>query len=555
MLCPKCGKENNDYVRYCEFCGVDVRDKAPILSAEDQDEIRSGESRYQEYTLSDVPVRKSRKKLILTLSLIGACLVIAVAIFFLVRGMNRNGDQSDQQNNVTNLPLAAGKSVVEDFLSPQSSRKTTRMTVEYQGTYMESVMASDLENKQFYWYQSQSDRNHPDQEMVAELYSTKDRGVLKASVGGKNIDYYLDYDGLREKAAKSAFGPGGENMFNITQEQYDTAMDVYDFVCRNVTQSEDPFALKTLGQKLIKDFDQCGNKKETHETVTVADTSVEARIVTHTFTDAKVLKVMVEDVMAWSKDTIHINDQIDAQLADALSKVDLSQFNSVLEQAGSFKIELKRYYNDKDALMKGELIADVNGMKLRVVLECGADPENTKEITLIISAAMKGQQVEIPVETITLKNESDASQDKIIVSYSGFVLTGTTSFVRDLSSGDFTVDNKMSVPLSSMTGSGAGADAASGLMIPINSAQMPDLNFTLHGNLQTTADSVTMCLDIPDGKGEEIHILFSVSNHASIPELTSTHNILEATAQELKDAFSIGNTVSLPVSGVPNLKI
>ena len=69
----------------------------------------------------------------------------------------------------------------------------------------------------------------------------------------------------------------------------------------------------------------------------------------------------------------------------------------------------------------------------------------------------------------------------------------------------------------------------------------------------TAVDDFT--LDIPDGKGEEIHILFSVSNHASIPELTSTHNILEATAQELKDAFSIGNTVSLPVSGVPNLKI
>ena len=88
MFCPNCGKENDPSVRHCASCGSFIPDfssdaasdqagslnlsetpeaSQPMsyqaLSQEDLKDLNDNQSRYQEYSMSDVVAKKSKKKL------------------------------------------------------------------------------------------------------------------------------------------------------------------------------------------------------------------------------------------------------------------------------------------------------------------------------------------------------------------------------------------------------------------------------------------------------------------------------------------------------------
>ena len=277
MFCPNCGKENDDSIRHCQSCGSFIPDPSILgvdntpamseakpltyqaLSEENVAEIKNDASRYQEYTMSDVVARKSHKKLIIWLIVIAAVLALGVAAFFTVRGILRSQTMNRIKDDPTRYVLASyqttAKSIssssdlLESLTAQQTQQKTTKVTTTVNGMKQQQITAIDGANKRMYFSQSMEyDKealkelgidSMPNQTSL-EFYATLDRVVLKSAQDDKTTDYYLDLNNLRQDALTSAFGPKGENLFKLNQENYDMIMDVYEFVYNNLKKDNDP---------------------------------------------------------------------------------------------------------------------------------------------------------------------------------------------------------------------------------------------------------------------------------------------------------------------------
>ena len=102
MICPKCGLQNAPSSRQCAQCGAFLPDASdPEFSAANNNGVQDqfvqsapqepDQSRYQEYTMSDVVAKKSHKKLIIWLVVIALVLAlfkvgagVQVAVFLIL---------------------------------------------------------------------------------------------------------------------------------------------------------------------------------------------------------------------------------------------------------------------------------------------------------------------------------------------------------------------------------------------------------------------------------------------------------------------------------------
>ena len=586
MFCPKCGKDNDPSFRYCSSCGTFIPDisspefsngqtqaqpnpaqpnpaqpmypqgagqdnfynQTPVLSADQMNEINNDQSRYQEYTMSDVVAKKSHKKLIIWLIVIAGVIALGIATFFIVRAILSSmalGKIKDDPTKyvadsyrTTAASLAGNNKLTKTFADSSTKQKTTRLTVTNDYSTNMTLFSVDGVNNKF--YVKQNIKYSPDfgedyTDATGEFYSTLDRGVIKAEYNnGKSFDYYLDYEGLRENALNSAFGPEGENILNINRTQYDTFMDVYEYVFKNL-KAEDPFGLEAFGKTLCEDFDKCGNVSVSEEKADIDGTQTDAYVITHTFENTDIITTVYGHFTDWVRSNVNINGQINLAIDEALSKVDLQQLLSSANGLGGVKVTLKHYTNKNGALMQAEFIVEANGQTMKLVMTYGADPENSKKITVKALTGSNGNDV--TVQSAVLTDESDSSVDKYVITYSGLLVTGSTTFVRDTGTGDFTLSNNMSSPMSSYGSSGTQLTAVGG--------ESATPNFTVTGNLQITDDSMT--LTYKDTRyGTNTTYEYYVSTKAEIVELTSDNNILTASAADLKKLIGASDSYDTP---------
>lgn len=573
MFCPNCGKENDPSVRHCASCGSFIPDfssdaasdqagslnlsetpeaSQPMsyqaLSQEDLKDLNDNQSRYQEYSMSDVVAKKSKKKLIITLVVIAGVIALGVASFFIIRGiMSGNalkGINEDPTKYVfdsyktTAETMTTDNTLVKSATASTNDQKTVRVSVTGNDFSQTSLYSIDLPAKKLYYMTNQSWTVSEEmkkyfmgpQNVKAELYTDMDKAVAKVQLDDKSFDGYVNLGNLREDAVSSMFGPKGENLFKVDQKTYDVAMDVYEFIYNNLKKDTDPFGLTTLASKLKDDFDKSGSVAVAQENVDIDGTKTDAFVITHTFNNTDVVATLLNDVKDWAKTNIRINDEINTAIDQALEKMDVDQLVSQLNASmKDFEIVLKHYVNKDNALMQAELIATVNGQSIKLTITFGADPANSKKIT--IKAATVGGSAESVLQSITVTNESTAQQDKYVATYSGMLLVGNTTYTRDTATGDFTITNDMSNPLKSMMSSSSQGD-----IVPSNEQS---LNFNVSGNLKTTDDSLTLTFSVPVYDGYEVKYEYYISGKAEITELTSQNNLLTAKSSDYKELGSI----------------
>lgn len=581
MFCPNCGKENDDTVRHCTACGSFIPDLSVLgsdtasavsndqpltyqaLSQENVNELQNDTSRYQEYTMTDVVARKSHKKLIIWLIVIASVLVIGVAAFFTVRWIISSVTLGKIKDDPTKYVLSSyqttaqrvsdNNDLVRALTAGENQQKTTKTTITANGMTEQQIVSIDGTTKEAYFYQNTEMKPFTastvaegkkqletdtarSQKFTLEGYATMDRLVVKGTQNDKTVDYYVDLNNLRQDALTSAFGPEGENLFHITRENYDMAMDVYEFVYNNLKQDSDPFGLVSLGEKLCDDFDKCGNINVTEEKATIDEVSVNAIVVTHTFNNTDIVTTVFNDLKDWVRDRININESVNKMIEDALAKADIDAALAQLKSSGQLdgvELVLKHYVNKDNALMQTEIVLQKGGQGIRVVFGFGADPATSKKCFLKV-ATIDAEGHEVVVQTITLTDESTAAEEKYTVSYIGFGVNGSTTFVRNKTTGDFTLTNNMTMPM------------VSGMMT--NDVTLPEnsnspQNFSISGNLKTTEDAITLTYSQPSYDGSDVVIEMTVSATAEIKELTSNNNLLTATSKELSDLFAAGSPV------------
>ena len=591
MFCPNCGKENDDAVRHCQSCGSFIPDLSVLgdttpavpnnqpltyqaLSQDNFREMQQDTSRYQEYTMSDVVAKKNHKKLIVWLIVIASVIVLGVAAFFAVRwiiGAVTLGKIKDDPTKyvissyqTTAQHMADSSDLVRSLTAHQGKQETTKVTVSGNGMTSQQIMSVDGDNKRAYFYQSTSFdpsyfatlplggkkrlEGEPDpsvpQNMEVEGYATMDRVVLKGTQGDKTADYYLDLNNLRQDALTSAFGPKGENVLHLRQEDYDMAMDVYEFVYNNLKQEGDPFGLMSLVNQICDDFDKCGNINVSEEKAAIDDASVDAIVVTHTFNNTDVVKAVFNDLKAWIKEHVNINENINNMIDSGLAKINIDGTLEGLNSSGQLDgvaLSFKHYINKNNALMQTEICLDKNGQTLRLLVCFGADPTSSKKIS-IKAGTVDANGKEMIAQTINVTDEGNAEEEKYVISYIGFGLNGSTTFTRHKTTGDFTLSNDMTAPFAGGMTSDITGD------MPIDGSVMDPKHFTMSGNLKTTEDSVTLTYRQPAYDGTEIQTTCTVFSKAEIKELTSNNNLLTATSQELMQNFGFltgGNLASV----------
>lgn len=568
MFCPNCGKENDPSVRHCKSCGSFIPDfsaesgssapadslnfsnvsEAPqpmsfeTLSQDEINNFQNNDSRYKEYTMSDVVAKKSKKKLIITLIVIAAVIALGVASFFIIRSIISGNAVKNIQEDPTKYVFESYRTTAESMkndnavlkaaTATDNDQKTVRTTISQNGYSQTTMYSIDLPAKKFYALTEQS--NTISQEMKkyysgpekikAEFYTDMQKAVAKVEMDNDKYDYYVNLDNLREEAVTSMFGPKGENVFKIDQKTYDTVMDVYEFVYNNLAKNTDPFGIEALAEKLGQDFDKCGNINVAQESVEIDGAKTDAYVISHTFNSTDIITSVLTDVKDWAKDVININDDINAMLDQALSQMDVSQLVSQINSSvQNFELVFKHYVNKDNALMQAEIIANINGQGFKLTVTFGADPASSKKITLKVATVSSA--AESVLETITVTNESTPAEEKYVATYSGMLITGNTTYTRNTSTGDFTITNNMSSPMSAMGGQGA--------IVPSQSSDSI-ANVSLSGNLKIDDDSMTMTYSQPSYDGSDIKIEYYVSGKAEINELSSNNNLLTAKSSDIQ---------------------
>ena len=499
-------------------------------------------SRYQEIGMGDVIAqKKSHKKLIIAIVSILLVISLAVGGYFIYRLIRKNTLFSKIKEQPTAYVVSAygstakamnQKSEITRVFNNSADHGSVTAVIDYgENGRQTSVTSFDRKNKRY--YQSMKTESNG-KEGNCELYADINKVVLVSSNDKNSFDYCLNLKDLRTNAATSVFGPDNQDGLGVTQEQYDTLMDVYEFVYNGISKDgDDYFGLKDFGEKLSKDLDECGNVEVTEENVDIFGEDTKAFVVRHTFKDTSILNAVYVDFKNWAEKNIKINDKLDAQIMEAIGKIDPIQLTSRLE-GNDYEVSFRHYINkDNGTIMKAEFCVTYQKQSVTLSLIFGADPASSSKTSIEIAAVGMKQ-------TITATDASTDSQEKVDIKLEGVLLNGTVTYTRDKSTGDFTI--VPDVKAMTMGGMRSGSSAQS-------SAEPK----TLSGNIKATGDSVTIRLTNKEENGSPIKAVeYTISTNENFVELNSDNDILKASKEELIKNFQ-SISLTTPISTITTI--
>ncbi len=500
---------------------------------------------YSSPSVAAAAPKKKSKALITTLIITGTVIVLAVAAFFIVRLIIQNSETQYMKDNPTAYSVNSfqktltGISSGNEILSPiaqESNQATIKVT---SGNYMFMYSADVDSHKNYAAAKVGSALN-------AGIFTNGDKTEIKLDTNDESYNYYVNNDeNLRADAAKSIFGPQGENIFNIDQESFDSFIDGYESVMKAI-KSANPEDEKTkqLIEKIEKTMDTDGHVVVSYENVNIDGQQVDADTITYTFNDYQFVDDILNDIKEWADGNPDVNEDVKNAINEAIQSYNESK--KTAEQK-PFTMTLKIYLNKNNHLiMLAEENLTIDSTDNATVKMCfGADPSNTDKISIESKIGTNEMKVELThtesadadTYTLSIDNSSDnsSSTSKSDLSYStkltdSTVNSGSLILTRQKSSGDF--DLKVS------------ADSA---------------EITLaKGNIQTTNDSVTITINeinttsssstassILNGQSIEIYI----STKYEGVDINSSNNILQISKEDFQNLTTAVSNAMMSMYG------
>ena len=485
MLCPKCGKDNNPFAKYCDDCGellpevqmelsdegyideareLKVSEAAPISDAvrspqhignmpfEDLGDQETFEPQMLSFNTqaynaaqanlgyirpNDIPIittpeqidkdgfvpssafanlkepKQKKSKVRLFFIVLSILIILSIASFFAVKYIIETVSTKFMREHTSQFVLNAyqlsakeiisGEELIRVF-SPENKSATFKTTYTEGKRSFSTVDSFDRTSNRIY---SCLSTKGTESDINIEMFGNIKQLNLDFSAGKEKQSCYMPLENLREIAKTSVFGCQGENMFNITQEQYDSFMTLYEYIYNYIQLSEEEkelnSTLKKLYEKICDDIDSASEIEIKDEQVSVegGEKSSVYRI-TRTISGTSILSVFYRDLKEWAENSDFLTGDVKSSVMSYIENLN-NQSMEFVKDMSSAQIKIENYINKSDnSLMQTVISAVVNGEKSETRLYFGTTPSESDKI-IITTNAIKAKESDDP-------NQSSAAE-------------------------------------------------------------------------------------------------------------------------------------------------
>ena len=618
MLCPKCGKDNNPFAKYCDDCGellpevqmelsdegfidenreLKVSEAAPISDAvrspqhignmpvEDLGDQETFEPQMLSFNTqaynaaqanlgyirpNDIPIlttpdpvdkdgfvpssafanlkepKQKKSKVRIFFIVLSIMVILSIASFFAVKYIIETVSTKFMREHtsqfVVNAYQLSAKELIESeelirIFSPENNKSgTIKNIVTKKNQSIITVSSFDRSsNRLYYSLSTKGTKNDMSIEAFANLKS-----LNMKYVGGENAkDYYIPLENLRETAKTSALGYQGENIFNITPEQYDSIMDVYEFVYKFLQLSDEEketrSSLKKLYQKICDDIDSIAETEIKDEQVSVEGSEKSSvYLITRTLSGKDVLNVIYTDLKEWTESSDFLKGEVKTKVMSYIEKLN-DQSTEFVRDMSALVLKIEDYINKSDnSLMQTVINAVLNGEKSETRIYFGTSPAESDKI-IITTNAIKAKENDDPNQSSAAEANKSAtsmieiSREKTTLKNTYTLLYSTPDseakyvLVRDNSNGKYSLESTVK---------------ASATSEPVVTTSEGVIKF----------DSVTFSWTVVS---DDATTEYYYSTLPEMNEISSNENMLTATADDIQNFFEsvIGSLFSILLFG------
>ena len=618
MLCPKCGKDNNPFAKYCDDCGellpevqmelsdesfidenreLKVSEAAPVSDAvrspqhignmpvEDLGDQETFEPQMLSFNTqaynaaqanlgyirpNDIPIlttpdpvdkdgfvpssafanlkepKQKKSKVRIFFIVLSIMVILSIASFFAVKYIIETVSTKFMREHtsqfVVNAYQLSAKELIESeelirIFSPENNKSgTIKNIVTKKNQSITTVSSFDRSsNRLYYSLSTKGTKNDMSIEAFANLKS-----LNMKYVGGENAkDYYIPLENLRETAKTSAFGYQGENIFNITPEQYDSIMDVYEFVYKFLQLSDEEketqSSLKKLYQKICDDIDSIAETEIKDEQVSVEGSEKSSvYLITRTLSGKDVLNVIYTDLKEWAESSEFLKGEVKTKVMSYIEKLN-DQSTEFVRDMSALVLKIEDYINKSDnSLMQTVINAVLNGEKSETRIYFGTSPAESDKI-IITTNAIKAKENDDPNQSSAAEANKAAtsmieiSREKTTLNNTYTLLYSTPDseakyvLVRDNSNGKYSLESTVK---------------ASATSEPVVTTSEGVIKF----------DSVTFSWTVVS---DDATTEYYYSTLPEMNEISSNENMLTATADDIQNFFEsvIGSLFSILLFG------
>lgn len=618
MLCPKCGKDNNPFAKYCDDCGellpevqmelsdegfidenreLKVSEAAPVSDAvrspqhignmpvEDLGDQETFEPQMLSFNTqaynaaqanlgyirpNDIPIlttpdpvdkdgfvpssafanlkepKQKKSKVRIFFIVLSIMVILSIASFFAVKYIIETVSTKFMREHtsqfVVNAYQLSAKELIESeelirIFSPENNKSgTIKNIVTKKNQSIITVSSFDRSsNRLYYSLSTKGTKNDMSIEAFANLKS-----LNMKYVGGENAkDYYIPLENLRETAKTSALGYQGENIFNITPEQYDSIMDVYEFVYKFLQLSDEEketrSSLKKLYQKICDDIDSIAETEIKDEQVSVEGSEKSSvYLITRTLSGKDVLNVIYTDLKEWAESSDFLKGEVKTKVMSYIEKLN-DQSTEFVRDMSALVLKIEDYINKSDnSLMQTVINAVLNGEKSETRIYFGTSPAESDKI-IITTNAIKAKENDDPNQSSAAEANKSAtsmieiSREKTTLKNTYTLLYSTPDseakyvLVRDNSNGKYSLESTVK---------------ASATSEPVVTTSEGVIKF----------DSVTFSWTVVS---DDATTEYYYSTLPEMNEISSNENMLTATADDIQNFFEsvIGSLFSILLFG------
>lgn len=604
MLCPKCGKDNNPFAKYCDDCGellpevemelsdegfidenreLKVSEAAPVSDAVrspqhignmpvenlgDQETFEPQMLSFntQAYNASqanlgyirpnDIPIlttpdpvdkdgfvpssafshlkepKQKKSKVRIFFIVLSILIILSIASFFAVKYIVQTVSTKFMREHTSQFVLNAyhlsvnevinGEELIRIF-SPENNKSGTLKTTFTKGGQSFSTAGSfDRTSHRIYCSAFTKGTKN---DVNVEFFADMKRLNMKYVNGESSDDYYIPLENLRETAKTSVFGSQGENIFKITPEQYESIMDIYEYVYNYIQLSDDEkniqSSLKKLYEKICDDIDSISEIEIKDEQVSVEGSEKSSvYLITRTISGKNILSVLYADLKEWAESSDFLKGEMRKQFMSYAEKLN-DKSAGFAKDISSLELKIENYINKSDSsLMQTVITAVLNGEKSETRVYFGTNPAESDKI-IITTNAIKAKENDDPNQSSAAEaNKSNTSmielsREKTVLKNTYTLIYSTPDreakyiLVRDNRSGEYELET---------------TSKASATSEPVVTNVKGVIKY----------DSVTFSYSIVSG---DLTTEYYYSTLPEMTEISSNKNMLSASSAEVEGFF------------------
>ena len=428
MICPKCGKEFSDGVKFCNACGHSFVETAQNKPA--QSEYAPVES-----AAVEAPAKKGffKKKKNIVIVAVAAVLVIACGVFgafALFAGGIKNNPTAYVGEGFKNFFESVYKdSDVYNVLegADKKGKLSVGLNMDELNTDLNAAFSYDAEAGKSYAVINEKAEGV---DGSVELYADSKQLNAKYDTNGESGSYFVNLDTLKEDLQKSIFSPDGENVLGVEKDDFDKFVDNLDRALNGLRDMEKN---KEVFNKHIKNIilklEEQGKVAVSSEKASVNGAEVDCDTVGYAFDSAsfkEFLTFALDEYKAAMEECGIKIDAIDERLDEVEEMIDgiNTDYDKTLNIKFFIAKNTKRIAKAVFGFDTDEVIAefsnDENGM--RIACAC---KYNNESYSVILTRKAGGSGVDYKAE---IKTADDGTE--LTVSYDKAAKTLTVNGVE-----------------------------------------------------------------------------------------------------------------------------